>query len=52
MAITFYTILLVVGGDDVIGITFQVPLEYQVWATSLTATTRCPHRCCGREGEQ
>jgi ubiquinol-cytochrome c reductase cytochrome b subunit len=31
MAITFYTILLLVGGDDIFTLTFQIPVEYQVW---------------------
>jgi ubiquinol-cytochrome c reductase cytochrome b subunit len=32
MAITFYTILLLVGGDDIFTIAFNIPVEYQVWA--------------------
>jgi ubiquinol-cytochrome c reductase cytochrome b subunit len=32
MAITFYAILLLLGGSDVVALTFQVPVEYFVWA--------------------
>ncbi len=32
MAITFYAVLLLIGGDDVFAIVFRIPFEYEVWA--------------------
>lgn len=52
MAITFYAILLLVGGNDVLALAFQVPVEYLVWAGRIGVLVAPPlaylvtHRVC------